>query len=146
MFGLRKAVRLHAESYLQVIRPWAMGKDNRGWVYEDFFQHETQNPEADWVPIPEVRDYRTDAAHVIFPLLPYNISLLDRLFMSPRLLDAMNHLNQGISNFNAMRDVFTNAQALDARWNAALMLHTGLIGTTGTGGLHDRWNRAWRSL
>lgn len=150
MFGLKRLVQKQAASYLQVIRPWAVGKDNRGWVREDFETPVSTNlgdeGYPDWTPIQEVKEYRTDPSHVIFPLLPYDITVLDRLFMSPRLLDAMRHLNQTISNFNAMRDVFTNAQSVDARWSTVFMLHVGLIGTTGGAGLFERFRLAVEAL
>jgi hypothetical protein len=141
MFTLRSKARNHVADYLAVIRPWATGRDSRGWVNEDFFERKVIVPGGDmeWTPIEDVKDYRTDPSHVIFPLIPYEITLLDRLFLDRRMLNALLNLNQGISNFNAMVAAFAAAQTVETRWTAAVMLHTGVIGTTGTGGLYSRY-------
>jgi hypothetical protein len=146
MFGLKDRVRTQAVQYLQVIRPWAVGKDNRGWVHSDFYVP-SQDPDVKGeVPLKDVYDYRTDPSHIIFPLIPYQIGLLDRLFMDVRLYDAMLHLNQTINNFNATVAEFARAQTVEVRWNFCVMLHAGLIGTTDGAGLFERYTRACYAL
>jgi hypothetical protein len=139
MYGLKSRINKQVVQYLRVIRPWAMGTDQRGWVQADFYMPNPENPEGQWVSKKDVYEYRTDPSHVIFPLVPFEISLLDRLFMKNEVYVALLNLNQTISNFNAMLAAFESAQTAEDRWVKAVMLHTGLIGTTNTGGLYDRF-------
>lgn len=148
MFGVKQNLR----NYLDTIRGWAMGVNNRGWVHEDF---ETQQampaPPAVattyvWTPIDSVHQYRTDPSHVIFPILPYRLGLLDRLFLGRKRIAAVLNLNQSISNFNAMLDAVNSAPDSGIKWTRTVMLHTGMIGTLNTGGLYDRFMDAARGL
>lgn len=137
MFGTKKNVR----NYLNVVRAWAMGKDNRGWLHEDF-QIPVVNADLSttWLDIVEVRVVRTDPSHVIFPVQPYSITLLDRLFLGSKLLGAILAFNQAVSNFNAALDAVNRADDNDTRWVRTLLLHVGTIGTSPGGGLHQMYN------
>jgi len=136
MFGAKERLR----GYLQVIRPWAMGKDNRGWTRTDFETHRTDASfldEAGWFAIPEVYQARVeDASHIIFPIVPYDLGF-DRFFLSPRVVTSVLNLNQRIASFNATLARLNAATEKGVKWNMTVMLHVGLIGGLGTGGLHE---------
>jgi hypothetical protein len=152
MFNLKQKTRDNVATYLQTIRPWAMGVENRGWLRSDFY---TQGPNLEEDPTgltskemvrEDVMDYRTDPTHVIFPLLPYEITVLDRLFLNKKLLGAIMGLNQALSNFNSMVDAFNRAPEREVKWHAVVMLHTGLIGTADTNGLYDHFMNVLANL
>lgn len=134
MFGAKKRL----DGYLGVIRPWAVGMDERGWRRTDFEMHEAQNLDGDWVPIPEVMEYRLDPSHVIFPLVPYDLTI-DRLFLSGDVVASVLALNQKIASFNETLARFNAAQERDTRWALIVMLHAGLIGGPGGAGLYQQF-------
>jgi len=105
-----------------------------------------EGDDGEWTPRKDVYEYRTDPSQTIFPLITYQFTTLDRLFMDSKTYEAMLHLNQGISNFNAILAAFASAPTIEQRWTMVVMLHTGLIGTANTGGLYERWMQAMLSL
>ena len=136
MFGAKKRLA----GYLDVIRPWVVGKDKRGWKHDDFEKFEVSGTGDGprWVPIPEVEEYRTDPSHVIFPLVPYDLTI-DRLFLSTDVVASVFALNQKIASFNATLERFNAAQEREVRWNLIVMLHAGLIGGLGGAGLYEQF-------
>ena len=158
MFGAKKRLR----GYLDVVRPWAMGKDNRGWLRTDFERFVLDNdptgrvveasrqnvlaggsplvPAGEWVPIPEVAEYRLDPSHVIFPIVPYDITV-DRLFLPSAVVIRVLSWNQKVASFNATLERLNAATERDTRWNLLVMLHVGLIGRATDVGLYDEFRR-----
>lgn len=145
MFGVKRQFR----DYLEVIRAWAMGVDNRGWMQEDF-QIQVEDSDVfggvSWRDREDVKQYRTDPSHVIFPIRPYEITVLDRLFLNQKQFAALVALNQSITSFNATLDAVNRSTDIDTRWGRLILLHVGLIGRRGTGGLHDVFNHAVETL
>lgn len=124
--------KTNVKNYLDVVRPWAMGKDNRGWEREDF-QHPTGaigGAMPAWIDREDVREARTNLGHVVFPLVPFNVSVLDRLFLPKDILLGILYWNQKVAAFNAVLDAVNATEDKELRWERMILLHVGAIGTT----------------
>lgn len=136
--------KTNLRNYLEVIRPWAMGVDNRGWRREDF-QTQALAPMIDGelavIDREDVKEYRTDLAHVIFPLRYYEVTVLDRLFLSQNLLGGIMWLNQKIAAFNAVLDAVNATEDKELRWQRMILLHVGTIGSVLGPGIHEAFRQ-----
>lgn len=123
MFG----VKTRMKQYLNQIKPWAIGKDNRGWLASDFDDL-------------EVKAARMDPTAVIFtlPLMP--LSAFDRLFLSADQYAAALNFYHAASNFNQLVVASNNKRVNEVRYSFIKMVHASGIGTRGTGGLFDAFN------
>lgn len=140
MFGAK--ARLAA--YLDTISPWATGVENRGWSVSDF-ENPPSEGHAEWEPIASVYEDRMNPTHVIFPILPYDLTV-DRFFLPSKAVAEVFTLNQRISNFNAALARLNDATDRDVRWGFIVMLHTGLIGARGGQGLFEAFRGVWRAI
>jgi len=122
MFGAKRRIR----QYLDVIRPWAAGVDNRGWLWEDF------HPE-------KARKDRLEPTAVIFPIAYAPLQSFDALFLNKKQYEAYLALRQHILKFNSTLAVLNSVRRdlQDTYYGLICLLHAGVIGTKGSGGLHD---------
>lgn len=126
-------------TYIDVVRPWAVGVNNRGWVRDDFQQPTgaIAGPVPAWVDREDVKEARTDLSHVVFPIVPYNVTVLDRLFLPTKVLNAVQYWNQKVAAFNAVLDAVNATEDKDIRWHRMILLHVGTIGTVMGPGIHE---------
>lgn len=120
MFGVKTRLR----NYLTQIRPWAMGKNDRGWESTDFDSA-------------EVKEARLAADHIIMPLMMPNVSAFDRLFLTKEQHKQLLNFEHAASNFNAIlarlnEDKYADS---DLRYKYIRMLHVGAIGNAWSPGL-----------
>ena len=145
MFGAKQRL----QGYLEVIRPWAEGRDHRGWRREDFETPVSTGPGdegyPEWTPIPEVAEYRLDPSHVIFPLVPYDLTI-DRLFLPVPVVVQVMAWNQKIAAFNAALERLNAATERDVKWALIVLLHAGTIGQLGGAGLYQGFRMVEASL
>lgn len=112
------------KAYLSVIRPWCVGKDNRGWLPSDFS--------------PEVIAMRTEFIQTIYPLTPFDHQLV--LYLPTKVIQAIFELNQLITNFNTLVDRVNREHTYpEVGGKLVKMLHLFCIGSAGTGGLYDKY-------
>lgn len=120
-------------AYLKLIRPWAMGKDDRGWINEDFDG--------------ETCEMRLDPSQIIFPMImPGYFTAFD---LNPETYEAALELTQLVSNFNSTLLVLNQARFhyRDPEYlDLIVLLHAGIIGTKGTNGLHDAYLKLERLI
>lgn len=122
MFG----AKFRFKTYLNQIRPYAMGVDGRGWLHSDF--------DSD-----AVRDMRLDPTHVIFNIPEPPLSWFDALLLTREQYVRYVNLRQAISNFNSSL-AQVNAARRDSPttyYGLIVLLHAFCIGCMGTGGLYD---------
>jgi hypothetical protein len=127
MFGAKTRFR----AYLNQIRPYAMGIDNRGWLPADFDSA-------------AVREARLDPTHVIFNLPEPPMSWFDSLFLTKTQYTAYINLRQTISNFNSSLAAVNNSRRdlQDTYYGLIVLLHAFTIGCLGSGGLFDAFRFA----
>jgi len=136
MFGIKRNVRTRLQQYLNQVRPWAVGKWDRGWYSADFLPK-------------EVKMERLNPAAVIFPVptMPA-LSGFDKFFLSDEQWRLVMNFQHSVSNFNAMLEALNRTPVKDkeTRYKLITALHVGCIGTNGTGGLLDSFKMLQRSL
>jgi hypothetical protein len=137
MFGTKQRI----QEYLNLIRPWAMGKDNRGWVRLDFIG-------SDGFPYEDVKKARLDPCAVIFPIGYAPISVFDMLCLKPAQRKALLTLRQWILNFNTTLAVVNLARrdSPETYFGLIYLLHVGVIGSDNTGGLYQAFREMEGSL
>ena len=112
------------QAYLDVIRPWCVGPEGEGWCTEDFTD--------------AVMEAREEFTQTVFPLVPYPISDKDKQVLDGPILRALFSLNQWISSFNEVVRRVNETDTYGKHEPRMIeMLHVGVIGRQGTGGLFD---------
>lgn len=115
-------------AYLQTIEPWCTGLDGRGWKEEDFTS--------------EVLATRTEFSQTIFPIALYPVGDSEKQFLNPEELSALFDLNQMLTSFNELVRRVNNEHTYPGIGHRlVVLLHVGLIGSAGTGGLFDAYQK-----
>jgi hypothetical protein len=105
-----------------------MGIDERGWKDEDF--------------TPEVLMTRSEFTQTIFPILLYPVTSRDTEQLDYTRFTALYSLNQMITSFNELvRRVNDQHTYPTVGGRLVVLLHVGLIGSEGTGGLYDAFRQ-----
>src|SRR6185369_9283244 len=139
--------KANLQAWLNTIRPWAAGVDDRGWMRSDFQTIATVDDQGPlFTDIEAVKDHRTDLAHVIFPVVLYNVTVLDRLFLPQEVLNEVIIMNQKLAAFNAVLDAVNATEDRETRWQRMILLHVGTIGTVLGPGIHEQFRRLEATL
>jgi len=115
-------------AYVELVKPWAGNE----WDEADFKSAKT-------------KAYRMDPSHTIFPIperpLP---GIWERIFLGEKRADALAQLIAWVKRFNDTNQKLNATGPLD-RYAMVILLHAGVIGKWGSGGLFDVFTDARRS-
>jgi predicted TPR repeat methyltransferase len=131
MFGAKRRIG----QYLLQVKPWAVGKNSRGWYSSDFADK-------------KVKAERLNPAAVIFPLPTLTVSSLDRFLLPSEVWQAVMNFQHAASNFNALLSAVNCAddKQKDVKYKLITALHVGAIGSRYSGGLFDAFTNLFHQV